>query len=105
MTKWYGLRNVRQHVKKIWYTRFSASSISSYLLFITREKKNIFKRLREEISKASKSKQAFDKAETRYFTNLRITNPRYDKKRIETAKGGLLKDLYRWVLSDAQFQQ
>ncbi|KAK4182006.1 NACHT domain-containing protein, partial [Podospora australis] len=39
------------------------------------------------------------------LADLRVTDPRHDKKRIETAKGGLLKDSYRWVLSNAQFQQ
>lgn len=39
------------------------------------------------------------------LADLRVTDPRHDKKRIEEAKGGLLKDSYRWVLSNAEFQQ
>jgi NACHT domain len=36
---------------------------------------------------------------------LRLTDPRDDKKRIEETKGGLLKDSYRWILDNADFQQ
>jgi hypothetical protein len=37
--------------------------------------------------------------------DLRPTDPRKDKERIEEAKGGLLKDSYRWVLDNASFRQ
>jgi hypothetical protein len=37
--------------------------------------------------------------------DLRQTDPRDDKKRIEDTKGGLLVDSYRWVLENATFQQ
>ncbi|WPJ64533.1 hypothetical protein SMAC4_13811 [Sordaria macrospora] len=37
--------------------------------------------------------------------HLRITDPRDDKVRIERTKGGLLRDSYRWVLNNADFQQ
>ncbi|KAF1934132.1 HET-domain-containing protein [Didymella exigua CBS 183.55] len=37
--------------------------------------------------------------------DLRLTNPRDDRKRIEETKGGLLKDSYRWVLDNSTFQQ
>jgi hypothetical protein len=37
--------------------------------------------------------------------DLRVTDPRDDKKRIEDTKGGLLRDSYRWVLDNASFQQ
>ena len=37
------------------------------------------------------------------LTDLRLTDPRDDKKRIEAAKGGLLKDSYRWILSNSRF--
>jgi hypothetical protein len=37
--------------------------------------------------------------------NLRATDPRSDKKRIEETKGGLLADSYRWVLDNTAFQQ
>ncbi|KAF5851702.1 hypothetical protein GGP41_000443 [Bipolaris sorokiniana] len=37
--------------------------------------------------------------------DIRQTNPRDDKKRIEETKGGLLTDSYRWVLDNTTFQQ
>jgi hypothetical protein len=37
--------------------------------------------------------------------DLRLTDPRDDKKRIEETKGGLLRDSYRWILENADFQQ
>ncbi|KAJ5293252.1 Nuc-1 negative regulatory protein preg [Penicillium atrosanguineum] len=37
--------------------------------------------------------------------NLRITDPRSDKSRVESNKGGLLKDSYRWILGHADFKQ
>ncbi|PTB40419.1 hypothetical protein M441DRAFT_142816 [Trichoderma asperellum CBS 433.97] len=38
------------------------------------------------------------------LADLRITDPRDDKTRIEETKGGLLKDSYRWILDHADFQ-
>jgi archaellum biogenesis ATPase FlaH len=37
--------------------------------------------------------------------DVRHTDPRDDKKRIEDMKGGLLVDSYRWVLDNTTFQQ
>jgi hypothetical protein len=37
--------------------------------------------------------------------HLRLTDPRDDKKRIEQTKDGLLKDSYRWILEQSDFQQ
>ncbi|KAH8586508.1 NACHT domain-containing protein, partial [Bisporella sp. PMI_857] len=37
--------------------------------------------------------------------DLRTTDPRDDKKRIEETKGGLLDDSYRWILEHSEFQQ
>jgi hypothetical protein len=37
--------------------------------------------------------------------DLRPTDPRKDKERIEEAKGGLLEGSYRWVLNNANFRQ
>jgi hypothetical protein len=40
----------------------------------------------------------------RCLADLRLTDPRDDKKRIEETKGGLLKDAYRWVLDHPDFR-
>ncbi|MDB5821283.1 MAG: hypothetical protein JWQ11_4923, partial [Rhizobacter sp.] len=55
---------------------------------------NAFKRLEEEIDKLGKC-----------IKDLRLTNPRDDKKRIEDIKGGLLEDSYHWILQNSDFQQ
>jgi hypothetical protein len=39
------------------------------------------------------------------LADLRSTDPRDDKTRIERTKGGLLKDAYRWILDHEDFQQ
>jgi hypothetical protein len=41
----------------------------------------------------------------RRLADLRLTDPRDDKKRIEETKGGLLKDAYRWVLDHPDFRR
>ncbi|PVH90432.1 NACHT-domain-containing protein, partial [Periconia macrospinosa] len=53
-----------------------------------------FRRLNNEIEKLDRCVQ-----------DMRHTDPRDVKKRIEDTKGGLLKDSYRWVLDNASFQQ
>jgi hypothetical protein len=47
---------------------------------------------------------AIDKQEI-CLKELRITDPRHDKKRIEDTKGGLLEDSYRWIFANAEFKQ
>jgi hypothetical protein len=37
--------------------------------------------------------------------DLRATDPRHDKKRIEDTKGGLLAESYRWVFANTTYQQ
>ncbi|KAH8742353.1 hypothetical protein F5883DRAFT_478116 [Diaporthe sp. PMI_573] len=39
------------------------------------------------------------------FENLRPSDPRDDKRRIEQTKGGLLHDCYKWILGNANFQR
>ncbi|WQF90411.1 Putative quinoprotein alcohol dehydrogenase-like superfamily [Colletotrichum destructivum] len=43
--------------------------------------------------------------ENHVLADLRVTNPRHDKKRIQDTKGGLLKDSYVWVLDNPDFCQ
>jgi hypothetical protein len=53
-----------------------------------------FKRLEEEISKLNGCLQ-----------DLRSTDPRDDKRRIEETKGGLLEDSYCWILENSDFRR
>ncbi|UKZ75874.1 hypothetical protein TrVFT333_003570 [Trichoderma virens FT-333] len=39
------------------------------------------------------------------LTDLRTTDPRHDKIRIEATKGGLFKDSYSWILQHSDFRQ
>jgi hypothetical protein len=57
-------------------------------------KEEAFRRLHNKIRKQKEC-----------LRDLRATNPRNDKKRIEETKGGLLADSYRWVLDNTTFQQ
>ena len=53
-----------------------------------------FKRLDEEIDKLNKC-----------LGDLRSTDPRHDKKRIEDTNSGLLENSYRWILENSDFQR
>ena len=53
-----------------------------------------FKRLDEEIDKLNKC-----------LRDLRSTDPRHDKKRIEDTNSGLLEGSYRWILQNSDFQR
>lgn len=39
------------------------------------------------------------------LAHLRVSDPRDDRSRIESTKGGLLKDSYRWILEHEDFKQ
>ncbi|KAH7363989.1 hypothetical protein BKA65DRAFT_127019 [Rhexocercosporidium sp. MPI-PUGE-AT-0058] len=55
--------------------------------------------------------KAFDRLWNRFreiqkcMQDLRPTDPRLDKERIEAAKGGLLQEAYQWVIETSDFQQ
>lgn len=53
-----------------------------------------FKRLHDEIEKLEKC-----------IRDLRLADPRDDKRRIEDTKGGLLESSYRWILENPDFQK
>lgn len=44
-------------------------------------------------------------AQDQIVRDLHITDPSLDKKRIQESKGGLLRDVYRWILENEDFQQ
>ena len=46
-----------------------------------------------------------DERDRQCLKDLRSTDPRDDKKRIEETKGGLLEGSYRWILEQSDFQQ
>ncbi|KAH8802476.1 beta transducin-like protein HET-E2C*4 [Xylogone sp. PMI_703] len=63
-------------------------------LFKDTEVTTAFERLREVIIKREQC-----------IRELYCTDPRVDKKRIEDTKGGLLKDSYRWIIENPEFNQ
>jgi hypothetical protein len=46
-----------------------------------------------------------DEKDTKCLRDLRPTDPRHDKTRIENTKGGLLQGAYRWILDNPEFRQ
>ncbi|GFP58632.1 vegetative incompatibility protein HET-E-1 [Trichoderma asperellum] len=52
----------------------------------------------------SPNDKARETEDTKCLTDLRITDPRHDKTRIEVTKGGLLEDSYRWILQHSDFR-
>ncbi|RYP49468.1 hypothetical protein DL768_004827 [Monosporascus sp. mg162] len=48
---------------------------------------------------------SFNEEDRDCFRDLRVTDPRDDKTRIEQAKGSLLKDSYIWIIDNNDFKQ
>ncbi|KKF92131.1 Vegetative incompatibility protein HET-E-1 [Ceratocystis platani] len=46
-----------------------------------------------------------DENDKKYLSDLYVTDPSIDKMDIESRKGGLLKESYRWIVSHENFQQ
>ncbi|KAK4173428.1 hypothetical protein QBC36DRAFT_194689 [Triangularia setosa] len=89
---WIKNRNTTRE-EDIAYSLFGIFDVQLPLLY-GEGKEKALERLREKIGKDDDC-----------LGDLRVTDSRLDKKRIEAAKGGLLKDSYCWVLSNVQFQQ
>ncbi|KAL5327862.1 hypothetical protein ACEPPN_005568 [Leptodophora sp. 'Broadleaf-Isolate-01'] len=70
-------------------------------------KEHAFRRLKEKVQKpvTEHEQNLLDPQSQRCVQDLRITDPREDKKRIEDTKGGLLRDSYQWILEHPDFQQ
>ncbi|KAF2626151.1 hypothetical protein BU25DRAFT_492296 [Macroventuria anomochaeta] len=67
-----------------------------------------FRRLTDEIRKLEENVRRLEenvRKQEQCLRDLRPTDPRDDKKRIEDTKGGLLEGSYRWVLDNSSFQQ
>ena len=92
------------------YSLLGIFDIHMPLIYGEGQKKALI-RLREEIKKSVKSlsEEAAStqrgKEDLECIRNLRLTDPRDDKKRIEETKGGLLEGSYRWIFEHSGFQQ
>ena len=60
-----------------------------------------FRRLHDKIRRQQEGVRQREEC----LRDLRPTDPRDDKRRIEDTKGGLLDGSYRWVMSNSSFQQ
>ncbi|KAK4085679.1 uncharacterized protein Triagg1_669 [Trichoderma aggressivum f. europaeum] len=58
------------------------------------------------IAHHTKAQEAYQRTQEdqQCLRDLRITDPRADRTRIENTKGGLLQESYRWILENPQFQ-
>lgn len=58
------------------------------------------------IARHTKAQETYQRTQEdqQCLRDLRITDPRADRSRIETTKGGLLQESYRWILQNPQFQ-
>ncbi|KAH6700670.1 NACHT domain-containing protein [Leptodontidium sp. MPI-SDFR-AT-0119] len=75
---------------------------------------NLLVRMPEHVDLSRDQLAIFQEIEPHIFSDrqtqnclhdLRTTDPRDDKKRIEDTKGGLLEGSYRWILENSDFQQ
>ncbi|KAH9204400.1 hypothetical protein DL95DRAFT_471524, partial [Leptodontidium sp. 2 PMI_412] len=70
-------------------------------------REHAFKRLRKEIqnSLTENEQHLLDPQSRSCIQDLRTTDPREDKKRIQDTKGGLLRDSYQWIFEHADFHE
>ncbi|KAM3089323.1 hypothetical protein ACMFMG_000927 [Clarireedia jacksonii] len=69
-------------------------------------KEHAFSRLKKKIQRSLTDEQnPLDPQSQSCIQDLRVTDPREDKKRIEDTKGGLLRDSYQWILKHPDFLQ
>ncbi|KNB06131.1 hypothetical protein FOXG_06947 [Fusarium oxysporum f. sp. lycopersici 4287] len=64
---------------------------------------DIHSAIQDQIQQLDKRHQ--DDADKQCLKDLRETDPRDDKTRIQDTKGGLLRDSYRWILDNDNFQR
>ncbi|KAH8600212.1 WD40-repeat-containing domain protein [Bisporella sp. PMI_857] len=70
-------------------------------------REHAFKRLRKEIQNSLTENEPHlpDPQSRNCIQDLRVTDPREDKERIEDMKGGLLQDSYQWIFKHADFHK
>ncbi|KAH7016455.1 heterokaryon incompatibility protein-domain-containing protein [Microdochium trichocladiopsis] len=95
---WLGKRNTKRP-EDLAYCMFGIFDVHMPLIYSEGEEKAFF-RLRREIGEDTISQAA-----KQCIADLRVTDPRHDKRRIEGMKGSLLRDSYLWVLDNPDFRQ
>jgi hypothetical protein len=66
---------------------------------------NIYGNVYGDVHLPGNFKESSEPASNRCLRDLRVTDPREDRARIEGDKDRLLRDCYAWVLEDISFQQ
>ncbi|KAF3034264.1 hypothetical protein E8E11_000545 [Didymella keratinophila] len=66
---------------------------------------NIYGNVYGDVHFPRRPSEAGEPATNRCLRDLRVTDPREDRARIEGDKDRLLRDCYAWILEDASFQQ
>ncbi|KAJ1329819.1 dynein assembly factor with WDR repeat domains 1 [Microdochium nivale] len=95
---WLGKRKTKRP-EDLAYCMFGIFDVHMPLIYSEGQEK-AFLRLRREIGGDTISEAA-----KQCIADLRVTDPRHDKKRIESMKGSLLRDSYIWVLDNPDFRQ
>jgi len=70
---------------------------------LERTLQNIHAAMQDQTEQQAKRHE--DDKDKQCLTDLRVTDPRTDKKEIEVKKGGLLKDSYKWILEHTDFRR
>lgn len=89
----YNTQEIRTHLQAL------ATTASSQ----QRKLQDIYSAIQDQTTRQEKMQQ--DERDRKCLEDLRETDPRDDKTRIQETKGGLLKDSYRWILDHADFRQ
>jgi hypothetical protein len=66
---------------------------------------NIYGNVYGNVNFSEKSREAGEPSSHQCLRDLRVTDPREDRARIEGDKDRLLRDCYAWILDDASFQR
>ena len=88
--------NTQQANIRLQKLNVTASALESNL-------QNIFAGLQDQ--KDHQTKRDEEDKDKQCLKDLRVTDPRMDKKEIEERKGGLLRDSYAWIREHADFQR
>jgi hypothetical protein len=90
--RWKGDRETKRE-EDVWYSMSGIFNVEIAPAY-SEGAASAFRRLMDEIH-----------VQERCIQDVRHTDPRDDKRRIEEMKGGLLADSYRWILDNVTFQQ
>ncbi|KAJ4131382.1 hypothetical protein NW754_007758 [Fusarium falciforme] len=95
--------NTEESKTRLWKLTETASAIEMKLQDIHSAIKGVHSAIEAQTQHQEKRHQ--DEESKQCLKDLRETDPRDDKTRIEATKGGLLRDSYRWILDHDDFRR